>query len=126
VCTSKETIELWLYLFSSRHRISLYLSAASPLAAVGGAWRIETDMRQVTPPLPPRHLPTYALYTRTPCFTRSVWQLEGKELELRGWEITSVNTLAQDWLKHQLSPIIRRELAAVAGEGVGEAVFRVE
>jgi hypothetical protein len=47
--------------------------------------------------------------------------------ETRGsnWEITCVNALAQDWLEHRLGVIIRRELAAVVGEGVGEVVFRV-
>jgi hypothetical protein len=41
------------------------------------------------------------------------------------WEITCVNALAQDWLEHRLGAIIRRELAVVVGEGVGEVVFRV-
>jgi hypothetical protein len=40
------------------------------------------------------------------------------------WEITCMNALAQDWLEHRLGTIIRRELAAVAGAGVGEVVFR--
>ena len=42
-----------------------------------------------------------------------------------GWEITGVNALAQDWVGHQLLSMIRRELAAVAGEEVGEIQFRV-
>jgi hypothetical protein len=40
------------------------------------------------------------------------------------WETTCVNALAQDWMEHRLGKMIRRELAAVAGERVGEVVFR--
>jgi hypothetical protein len=40
------------------------------------------------------------------------------------WEITCASAPAQDWLEHRLGTIIRRELAAAAGEEVGEVVFR--
>ena len=43
----------------------------------------------------------------------------------RSWEITCINALAQDWIEHRPGNIIRRELAAVTGERVGEVVFRV-
>ncbi len=39
------------------------------------------------------------------------------------WEITCVNARAQDWLEHRLGNMIRRTLAEVVGEEVGEIVF---